>query len=234
MHYLTTIATTVTLLASTVLAQTPSNFTPSSSAKLDLRFGSNTTITPGQQIGINVPAQQPSVGAETALNGTYILFIVDPDAPTPTNASVSQYLHWLQPGLRFASTRNTTANAFSPYPATINASATGTVPYVRPQPPPTSPAHRYIALLYAQPSNFSVPAAFQSFSATNRTKFNVSMFAAQARLGNVVAANYFLVSNMTTTTTGAGNATSTRPGVAQSTGGAAVMQMSLAAVVVGA
>lgn len=173
-----------------------------------------------------VPAMQPRVGAESALTGTYLLAIVDPDAPTPSNNSISQYLHWLQPGLRFSTTRNTTANAFTPYTATINAAAT--VPFTRPQPPPTSAAHRYIALLYTQPANFSVPADFANFSASNRTKFNITRFASEAKLGNAVAANYFLVSNMT------GNATTTKPGVAQSTGGAAVIQISLASVVIGA
>ena len=83
---------------------------------------------------------------------------------------------------------------------------------MRPSPANTSPAHRYIALLFAQPANFTVPAAFQGYSATNRTLFNVTNFATQARLGAPVEANYFLVANTTanaTTTTTTTRATTT-------------------------
>ncbi len=61
-------------------------------------------------------------------------------------------------------------------------------------PPPVSDAHRYVAVLFAQPANFTAPTGF---NATNRLSFNLTNFAAQARLGAPVAGNYFLVSNMT-------------------------------------
>ena len=134
-----------------------------------------------------MPASAPRVAAETALSGTYLLTIVDPDAPSPQNTSVSQILHLLQPSVTFASA--------APRVATFNAPAV--VPYARPQPPPTSAAHRYIAVLFSQPANFTVPAAFRAFNATNRALFNLTNFAAQAGLGRPIAANYFLVSNMT-------------------------------------
>ena len=148
-----------------------------------------------------MPASVPKVAAETTLSGTYLLTIVDPDAPTPQNPNVSQILHLLQPSVTFASA--------APRVATFNAPAI--VPYARPQPPPSSAAHRYIAVLFSQPANFTVPAAFRAFNATNRAMFNLTNFAAQAGLGRPIAANYFVVSNMTGTpgAIGGSNATGT-------------------------
>ena len=172
----------------------------------------------------SVPALPPKVASTTPLEGTYLLSLQDPDAMTPAAPTIAQYLHWLQPGLNFSSTPNSTD-----FPATIPASAT--VPYARPQPPPISPAHRYIALLFAQPLNFSIPVAFQGFNATNRMKFNISVFAAEAGLGAPVAANYFLVSNMTVTNVT--NATGTGPSVPAFTGGTGKIMLSLWVLVTG-
>ena len=165
-----------------------------------------------------MPALPPKIASTTPLEGTYLLSLQDPDAMTPAVPTEAQYLHWLQPGLTFSSAPNSTG-----FPATIRASAT--VPYTRPAPPPISPAHRYIALLFAQPLNFSIPVAFQGFNATNRTKFNISIFAAEAGLGAPVAANYFLVSNMTVTNVT--NTTGTGPSVPAFTGGTAKIMLSL-------
>ncbi|MCJ1365556.1 hypothetical protein MMC16_004680 [Acarospora aff. strigata] len=197
MHTFATLTFALFLFVSTLLAQTPPRFTPSSSTRLNLSFG-NISITPGLQIGINVPASAPSVAATSALSGTYLLTIVDPDAPTPQNPNRSEIIHLLQPSVSFAQT--------GPFAAMFSAPAI--VPYARPMPPPVSDAHRYVALLFAQPANFTLPAGF---NATNRMNFNLTNFAAQARLGTPIAANYFLVSNMTGTAGAVGgrNATGT-------------------------
>ena len=166
----------------------------------------------------SVPALPPKVTSATPLSGTYLLSLVDPDASVPAAPTVAQYLHWLQPGLIFSSTPNSTA-----FPANIPSAAA--VAYARPAPPPTSSAHRYITLLYAQPSNFSIPATFQGFSASNRTKFNISVFAAETGLGAPIAANYFLVSNMTVAN--ATNSTATSPSIPTFTGGTARTTLSI-------
>jgi phosphatidylethanolamine-binding protein (PEBP) family uncharacterized protein len=56
-------------------------------------------------------------------------------------------------------------------------------------PPVGSGAHRYIALLYAQPDNFD----FSSLNATQFAKFNISRFAASTGLGDPLAGTFLTV-----------------------------------------
>ena len=127
----------------------------------------------------------PKGGSETV---TYFLAIVDPDARSPQNPDFAQYIHLLQPGVKFSGGVATYST-----PAFIS--------YGRPSPPNFSDAHRYVDLLYVQPSNFSIPAAFAGFNDTNRVLFSIDKFAAAAGLGNPVAVNYWLTSNKTANAT---------------------------------
>ncbi|TKA77313.1 hypothetical protein B0A49_03282 [Cryomyces minteri] len=189
------------LFASAVFAQNatqaiPPNFKPSATTQLLAKFGS-VQLTPGAQLGINVPATQPQLGLQQApvnyQQSTWFLTMVDPDAPTPQNATSAQILHWLQPNVKLSA--GSGAGAF-PY-VLANQSAP-IAPYARPMPPPTSDAHRYIIYLWQQPNaTFTVPAAYSGYSATNRTRFNLTDFAARAGLVGPVAATYWLTANNT-------------------------------------
>jgi len=208
--------------------------------EMEVSFGGNWVRT-GEQIGINgvmpmpaipqssklytisnqhkraVPASPPTLGflsdlVNVSTETLYLLAMVDPDAPAPANPTRAQILHWIQPGLTLDPVRS----ADNPFIWTLRNHSAPIVPYARPSPPNYSPAHRYIELLFQQPSQtFVMPDAFSGFSATNRTNFNVTLFAAAAGLGDPVAATYFLVSNQTGTTTtqgsGGTNASSTSP-----------------------
>ena len=169
-----------------------------------------------------VPVNAPIVSTSTPRNGYYLFALVDPDAESPQNPNISQYLHFLQPGLSFSSSSSVAAAS---YPAVIN--SLSIVPFTRPAPPNFSPAHRYIGLLFLQPNNFSVPANFQQYNATYRMFFNITTFAAEAGLGAPVLAIYFLVSNQTMTANATMNATTTGTGmpIATFTGEAAAVKV---------
>ncbi|KAI9684840.1 MAG: hypothetical protein M1820_010870 [Bogoriella megaspora] len=197
-------------------AQIPPSFSPSASQQLSVTFGNGAvSISPGELIGINVPAQQPQLGLSSSASSdsTYILVMVDPDAPTPQNPSSAQILHWIQPNLTLSN-------------GVLTATSQAFAPYARPMPPTYSDAHRYIQFLYSQPERFIIPQAYLGYSAQNRTKFNISNFAAAANLGNPVAANYFLVANNTgsiapnATGTAGGNGSVPSPTITPFTGGA--------------
>ncbi|MCJ1401816.1 hypothetical protein MMC11_005033 [Xylographa trunciseda] len=217
----------VLAIVATATAQTPPGFSPSATAELGLSFG-NLTISPGEQIGINgqylshlllmFPANAPIISTSSPMNEYYLFALVDPDAESPQNPNISQYLHFLQPGLTFPSSSSAPATS---YPAVLNSPPI--VPFAQPAPPSFSPAHRYIGLLFSQPSNFSVPTDFQKYNATYRMFFNITTFAAEAGLGAPVLANYFLVSNQTMTANTTTNATTTGTGmpIATFTGAAA-------------
>lgn len=63
-----------------------------------------------------------------------------------------------------------------------------------PAPPAETPVHphRYIELLYEQPTNFAVPSAFKS-AISSRLGFDHLKFAAAAGLSDPVRANWFNV-----------------------------------------
>ena len=118
--------------------------------------------------------------------------MVDPDAPTPQNATSRFILHWLQSNM---TQTDTTSSKLSGRELTNATDAF--VPYANPAPPTDSDAHRYILYAFVQASNFTIPEAFQDFSSTNRSSFNLTQFIADAGLGTPAAAQYFYVSNQT-------------------------------------
>lgn len=132
--------------------------------------------------------------------------MIDIDAPSRTNTSLAQVIHWTQPGYISASSKN------GSYFPLISTSST-VVPYAGPAPPPGSGSHRYVFSLFKQPANFTNPKAYAGFSARNRTRFNTTDYVKQAGLGPIVAANYFVAENMNvtgangTSGTGSGNGT---------------------------
>ena len=127
--------------------------------------------------------------------------------PTASNTTL---IHWILPGLSFPDA--TTAALTSP--------SDPIAPYYPPG-PPAGQTHTYALFLYAEPSNFAVPAdyvpIFKNLTASveNRVGFNLTEFVAQTGLGDPLAADWFLVSNTTTSASSSGMTTT-----ASSTGGA--------------
>jgi phosphatidylethanolamine-binding protein (PEBP) family uncharacterized protein len=116
--------------------------------------------------------------------GTYLVICLDLDAPFPSLAILSPILHWMQPGLK---------------PDHSTGALTYTDPFIAdyagPGPPPISSPHRYIFLLYEQPADFDekkyAPASGQKMGAGKRIRYDLGAFEKDAKLGPVIAANYF-------------------------------------------
>ena len=155
-------------------------------------------------------ASTPSLGSATPLNGTYILIMVDPDVYI--NGTHIPVVQWMQSGLTTAPNPIT-----SSYPLTAN-NVSALAAYYPPSPLAT-PAivHRYTAMLFKEPANFSAEiAGFPGYSSvTSRTEFNLTGFINMYDLGEIIAANWFDVispnaTNATTSASGTGtSATST-------------------------
>ncbi|KAG1730388.1 PEBP-like protein [Suillus paluster] len=129
----------------------------------------------------------PPLVSFTPMHGEalYTIVMTDPDAPTRENQEYGQYRHWLATGV-------------GP-PQAVNASAEFTRPdttaYLSPNPPAGSGSHRYVLLLYREPSiNFAIPAdAVENGNDFNsRKNWNATTFAASYDL-KLVAANFFYV-----------------------------------------
>lgn len=135
--------------------------------------------------------------SNTSQPATFLILMVDPDAPSPQNPSFSQILHWLQPGVRLSRSTGSISSPDGAPLAMLSASATETealVPYQGPQPPSVAP-HRYIIMLFRQEDedDFQLPDAYAGYAGgQNRTLFNASAFVEAAGLARPVAATYFL------------------------------------------
>ncbi|KAJ7058058.1 phosphatidylethanolamine-binding protein [Mycena amicta] len=154
-------------------------FTPG--AILSLAF-SGKDVSPGQPLAQADVAPKPvvSVSAVNAtLTGTFTIAMVDADVVgTDESAGVSR--HWLENGV-------TVSDGI-----VSNASATTITVYAGPGPAPGSGPHRYVVLLYAQPSTFTAPANLSTLI-PGVEKFNLDSYVKESGLGDIVGGTYFTV-----------------------------------------
>ncbi|KAL1637795.1 hypothetical protein SLS56_000350 [Neofusicoccum ribis] len=218
------------LLAASALAQTPPNFSPSTDVTLDATFDSNST-TPAFFVNGGVFARNATQTAPqlflpantTFANGTqpptFLILMVDPDAPSPQDNSRGEILHWIQPSARLSRSVESVTGPNGTSLAMLSATDDeAIVPYAGPAPPSVGP-HRYIIMLFRQPSadGFELPDQFAQYAdGAQRQNFNASAFVAAAGLADPIAATYFLVGNGTT---GNGSATYTGDDAAAGIGG---------------
>ncbi|TFK94650.1 PEBP-like protein [Polyporus arcularius HHB13444] len=187
---------------------------------LDNVTNTNISVTPGLNLTREQTALRPTVSFTSNTTSfaqqTFILAMVDPDAPTPQNPTVAQIRHLLAPNITLSGSLATGALLVNNSPAISD--------FQRPTPPAGSDPHRYILLLFAQPANFSSVVTGIVNSSTPISNFNISAFAEQLGLGSPLAGNFFLTgpdANSTgngTASSAASSSTSTSP--AGSSGGA--------------
>ncbi|RDW58403.1 hypothetical protein BP5796_12333 [Coleophoma crateriformis] len=157
------------------------------STRLGLAFGTQ-KITPGQHVPKGDAQSAPELSFNGA-TGTYIVISIDLDAPFPAFSVLGPILHWNQPGLK-------------PQPAADGTThlVADNVPFIAdysgPGPPPPSRPHRYVFLLYEQPEGFDVagfaPPGGAKVRLGKRVRYDLKAFEVAAKLGPVVACNYFV------------------------------------------
>ena len=114
----------------------------------------------------------------------YLAIGLDLDAPFPPWwTSLGPVLHWIQPGFKAGPDGKLVSS--EPYIAD----------YIGPAPPPGSIPHRYSFFLYEQPADFDIkkyaPPPGKKVGAWNRMRFSLDNWEKEAKLGPVVAFNYF-------------------------------------------
>uniref|UniRef100_A0A7I4APD1 Mother of FT and TFL1-like protein n=1 Tax=Physcomitrium patens TaxID=3218 RepID=A0A7I4APD1_PHYPA len=138
----------------------------------------------GKVIGDVIDTFVPRV--DMAIHYSTRQVMTDPDAPSPSEPSLREWLHWIVtdiPGNSGGSETNTGFSWLSEQATSTSSSGRELVPYIGPRPP--IGIHRYIFVLFKQPSQsflISPPAARNNFSTRN--------FAAYYGLGLPVAATY--------------------------------------------
>ncbi|KAF8526693.1 phosphatidylethanolamine-binding protein [Gautieria morchelliformis] len=132
---------------------------------------------------LNAPTWSIPSDSRHLAHETFVVAMVDPDAPTPQSPTNAQIRHFLGGNFRLQS---------SPSEPGVGAALVNITPalseYRQPTPPNTSDPHRYTWLLYRQPLDF--PTTISS----NVTNFNISAFAQEFGLGQPLAGNFMTLS----------------------------------------
>lgn len=156
-------------------------------ATLDINYGTG-NIQPGQKFTIAQVGSAPTltVHGSTALSGQYTLAMMDAEVPG-SQLPEGTNRHWLLTGVTIG--QDSTIN---------NATATAITRYFGPGPAAGSGPHRYILLVYSQPSDFAPPAEF-SQTGLGVARMDWNAFVTNSHLGDLVAANYIQVEEGTAT-----------------------------------
>jgi len=169
-----------------------SSFSPQ--GLLDVSWsGYGNGIQPGAAQSKDAVAEEPylevipaSNASSIASGSSYAVMMVDADI-AGTESSVNKTFHWLAYNVALPS-------GDAPYDLARGADAA--IAYVGPGPLEGTGAHRYVVMVYAQPSGFTAPSAPTAFGA-----YNFEDYISSAGLGDLVAANYFTVENGQATVT---------------------------------
>ncbi|KAG0460261.1 hypothetical protein HPP92_023389 [Vanilla planifolia] len=130
----------------------------------------NKEVTNGSELKPSMVAKEPRVeiGGRYGARGLYTLVMIDPDAPSPSNPTKRENLHWLVTDI--------------PEIATAS-SGNEIVPYESPN--PTIGIHRIVFVLFRQSGRQTI------FAPGWRENFITRDFAQLYSLGQPVAAMYF-------------------------------------------
>ncbi|KAH0449272.1 hypothetical protein IEQ34_023072 [Dendrobium chrysotoxum] len=136
---------------------------------LRVTYGSFRVVTNGKDFKPSQVVNQPRVEiGGNDLRSFHTLVMVDPDAPSPSDPSLKEYLHWL----------------VSDIPGTTSANF-GHEMMCYESPKPSCGIHRYVFVLFEQIGRKTV------YCPPWRQNFNTREFAENYNLGSPVAALYF-------------------------------------------
>ncbi|KAJ4488245.1 phosphatidylethanolamine-binding protein [Lentinula aciculospora] len=162
-------------------------FDPSSI--LTINFDGVGDLSPGQALTQDQVAPTPTIKITIAnssvdLSGNFTLAMVDADVVGADESNVTR--HWLENSVTISNGQ------------VSNSSATDITSYAGPAPASGSGPHRYVIILYQQPSTFNPPSDFSQPN-IGVSQFDLNSYVKDSQLGPVVAANYFTVEVGTST-----------------------------------
>lgn len=148
-------------------------------AELEVKYADaevrlNETLTPAQA------SAAPTVGLKGTVNCAppFALLMVDPDAPTRSNATLRSVMHWLVLNVNSTETLHAGEEAVS---------------YRGPRPPKGSGHHRYVFLAYCQGAKRLETA---ELAPAERYHFQLAEFVEKAKLGRPFAGTFFFAQNV--------------------------------------
>ncbi|KAJ6490368.1 phosphatidylethanolamine-binding protein [Mycena vitilis] len=185
---------------------------------LDVVFTVPTTqqalnATPGTNLTVEQTVNEPKFVLTSddaaATTAEYVVVLFDPDAPTPQNASVAQFRHFLGSGYRWSAGNGSDNGVLTNTTAAISE-------FLSPAPPVGSDPHRYLVLVYVQPGDFDSKIPLVLNSSSPRTNFNMTAFSDALGLGSPFAGTFFFT-GPDSNTTAIGSASGSAPGSSATT-----------------
>ncbi|XP_025203864.1 protein D3-like isoform X2 [Melanaphis sacchari] len=144
---------------------------------LQVNYASGKKALLGNELTPTEVKDLPSVSWNADPNSFYLLCLTDPDAPSRAEPTIREWHHWLVgniPG-KNVSLGETLSE------------------YLGSGPPPEAGIHRYVFLVYKQPSKLSFDEPrLNNRSVEHREKFSINKFALKYNLGTPVAGNFYL------------------------------------------
>jgi phosphatidylethanolamine-binding protein (PEBP) family uncharacterized protein len=136
--------------------------------ELDIIYGTEHAAA-GKHLTRMQAAHAPDVKFDGAPDKHYSLLMVDPDAPSPDDPKMREWLHWVVVNI----------------PGSDVSKGFTMTPYNGPTPPRGT--HRYVFLLYEQPEGVTLPKSHIK----QRAKFHADKWAKDHKLGDPIGATYF-------------------------------------------
>ncbi|KAJ3700742.1 hypothetical protein LUZ61_004447 [Rhynchospora tenuis] len=160
------------LVVGRVIGEVVDLFVPTT--KMDVNFGAK-HVNNGCDIKPSMATDPPSIHIGGRPSHLFTLVMTDPDAPSPSEPSLRECLHWLVVNLPGG---------------TDPTRGEEVMPYMRPKPP--LGIHRYVLVLFQQKVRVSVASIeLPPETVETRAHFNTRDFADRHDLGMPVAAVYF-------------------------------------------
>ncbi|XP_050544055.1 phosphatidylethanolamine-binding protein homolog F40A3.3-like isoform X2 [Daktulosphaira vitifoliae] len=144
--------------------------------KIQVSYPSGVNVDYGNELTPTQVKDEPTVKWDVEDNTLYTLCMTDPDAPSRKEHTYREWHHWLVGNI----------------PGTEISKGETLSEYVGSGPPPNTGLHRYVFLVYKQPSKltFDEP-RLTNKSALNREKFSIHKFAKKYTLGSPIAGNFY-------------------------------------------
>ncbi|CDH55873.1 ov-16 antigen [Lichtheimia corymbifera JMRC:FSU:9682] len=154
------------------------SFSPST--LLQVTYPNDREVTLGNTLTTDETSQTPEIFfVPPEPEASYTLIMTDPDAPSTTDHQYGPWRHWIA------------VNISGSNVADIKEHHT---PYIGPGPGPNTGLHRYLFLLYKQPSPNQSFQAMAHENKPDRRCFDLTKFVSEHQL-ELVAANFFLCAN---------------------------------------
>ncbi|KLO11218.1 PEBP-like protein [Schizopora paradoxa] len=131
---------------------------------------------------------------------SYTVALVDADAPSSENRSLAPFLHWLMTGLspptadEMISIASSMKDIMDPTIDPLSAASTRSAvsEYIPPNPEDGTGVHRYVFLLFQEPSTGLASSAFNEKDVGDRSDWSATEFARNHNL-TLVGANFFTI-----------------------------------------